>query len=210
MTQDAANPMKVNFWFEFASPYSYLAASRIGEIGRVAGVEIVWEPFLLGPIFREQGWHDSPFNLYPQKGRYMWRDVERLCDGYGLPFKKPERFPANSLLATRVAMLGHGQAWLPEFARAVYHANFAAGSDISDPELLADILSAVSQPAEQSIERANQDETKGRLRKQTERARHLGIFGAPTLSVGEELFWGNDRIGDAIVCARSGGEASTG
>ncbi len=195
--------MKVNFWFEFASTYSYLAASRVAEIGRVAGVEIVWEPFLLGPIFQEQGWQDSPFNLYPQKGRYMWRDMERLCEGYGLPFKRPEKFPANSLLATRVAMLGHGQAWLPDFARAVYHANFADGVDISDPERIADILAALSQPAERSIELASRDETKGRLREQTQRAKRLGIFGAPTLSVGEELFWGNDRIGDAIVFARS-------
>lgn len=204
-----ANPVTqskpIHFWFEFASTYSYLASSRIGEIGKAANTEIVWEPFLLGPIFKQQGWNDSPFNLYPQKGRYMWRDMERLCENYGIPFRKPEKFPANSLLATRVAMLARGKAWLPDYVRAVYHANFATGGDIADPELIADILSAVAQPGEDLIERANRDEVKKELREQTERAAKLGIFGAPSFVVGEELFWGNDRMGDAIVLARTGG-----
>ena len=207
MANEAIEPTQVHFWFEFASTYSYLASSRIGEIGKAANTKIVWEPFLLGPIFEEQGWRDSPFNLYPQKGRYMWRDMERLCDNYGLPFRRPEKFPANSLIATRVAMLGHGEAWLPDFARAVYHTNFATGGDISDPELIADILSAVAQPAEELIERASHDGTKKLLREQTDRAAKLGIFGAPTFVVGDELFWGNDRMGDAIVWARTGGNS---
>ncbi|MCP3982890.1 MAG: hypothetical protein GY723_00790 [bacterium] len=71
----------IEFWFEFASTYSYLTAMRIDTIAQAAGAETVWKPFLLGPIFRAQGWNDSPFNLYPAKGRYMWRDMERLCQG---------------------------------------------------------------------------------------------------------------------------------
>ena len=205
MTEAETKPSSVHFWFEFASTYSYLAASRIEKIGNAAGIDIVWEPFLLGPIFKEQGWRDSPFNLYPQKGRYMWRDIERLCEGYGLPFKKPENFPANSLLAARVASVGREKIWLPDFTRAVYHANFVDGRDISDLELIADILAAVAQPAEEVIDQANRDETKKRLREQTQRASDLGIFGAPTFSVGDEIFWGNDRLGDAIVWARGGG-----
>jgi len=133
--------------------------------------------------------------------------MERLCENYGLPFRRPEKFPANSLIATRVAMLGLGQVWLPDFTRAVYHANFATGGDISDPELIADILSAVAQPAEELIERASRDDTKKLLREQTDRAAKLGIFGAPTFVVGDELFWGNDRMGDAIVWARTGGNS---
>jgi 2-hydroxychromene-2-carboxylate isomerase len=205
MTNQATKPSQVHFWFEFASTYSYLASSRIEAIGQAANTQIVWEPFLLGPIFKQQGWKDSPFNLFPQKGRYMWRDMERLCENYGIPFRKPETFPANSLLATRVAMLGRKKAWLPGYARAVYHANFATGGDIADPELIADILSAVAQPGEDLIERASRDEVKKELREQTERAAKLGIFGAPSFVVGEELFWGNDRMGDAIVLARTGG-----
>lgn len=203
---DASLPTKkLHFWFEFASTYSYLSAARIGKIANAANVEIVWEPFLLGPIFKRQDWSDSPFNLYPLKGQYMWRDMERLCDGYGLPFSRPSRFPANSLLATRVAMAGHGEPWLPDFARAVYHANFADGQDISDPDRIADILSALALSADAILERANADENKTRLRQQTARAAELDIFGAPTFSVDRELFWGNDRLGDAIVWARSGG-----
>lgn len=205
MSQASPPQKKLHFWFEFASTYSYLSAARIAKISEAANVDIVWEPFLLGPIFKQQGWSDSPFNIYPQKGRYMWRDMERLCEGYGLPFSQPDKFPMNSLLATRVAMLGHGESWLPEFARAVYHANFVDGRDISDSKLIADILSALLLPAEDLIERSASDENKKRLREQTGRAIELNIFGAPTFSVDDELFWGNDRLGDAIVWARSGG-----
>jgi 2-hydroxychromene-2-carboxylate isomerase len=207
MSHEQAQPPKLHFWFDFSSTYSYLSAARISKVGEAANVEIVWEPFLLGPIFKQQGWQDSPFNIYPRKGKYMWRDMERLCEGYGLPFSRPEKMPANTLLAARVAMLGHGETWLPDFARAMYHANFADGKDVSDPELVADILAALALPAEELLDRAVSDENKGRLRKQTERADALDIFGAPSFCVGEELYWGNDRLGDAIVCARSGGAA---
>ncbi|MFB0978458.1 MAG: 2-hydroxychromene-2-carboxylate isomerase [Myxococcota bacterium] len=198
-------PNKIHFWFEFASTYSYLSAARVAKVGKAANVEIVWEPFLLGPIFQQQGWTDSPFNLYEQKGRYMWRDMERLCDGYGLPFRRPDKFPMNSLLATRVAMLGRGEEWLPDFARALYHANFADGQDIADPATLERILAALALHPEDLIARADSDENKRQLREQTERAAQLKIFGAPTFSIEEELFWGNDRLGDAVVWARSGG-----
>jgi 2-hydroxychromene-2-carboxylate isomerase len=96
----------MEFWFEFASTYSYVAAGRIEALARAAGAEIAWRPFLLGPIFQKQGWSDSPFNLYAAKGAYMWRDMERLCQGYGLPFKRPSVFPRNSVRAARVALLG--------------------------------------------------------------------------------------------------------
>jgi 2-hydroxychromene-2-carboxylate isomerase len=87
------------FWYEFASTYSYPAAMRVAELAGSRGVALAWRPFLLGPIFAAQGWRDSPFNIYPAKGRYMWRDMERICDGMGLPLKRPDPFPQNSLLA---------------------------------------------------------------------------------------------------------------
>jgi 2-hydroxychromene-2-carboxylate isomerase len=92
----------LEFWFEFGSTYSYLSAVRIED---AEGVQVSWRPFLLGPIFEEQGWNDSPFNVYPAKGRYMWRDMERLCTKYGIPFARPSRFPRDGLLAARVACL---------------------------------------------------------------------------------------------------------
>src|SRR5262245_42672086 len=99
----------VQFWFEFASTYSYPAAARVEDTARAAGVEVKWRPFLLGPIFAAQGWNDSPFNIYPIKGRYMWRDLERLCTAYGLPLQRPSRFPRGSLVAARIACAGQSE-----------------------------------------------------------------------------------------------------
>src|SRR6516162_5214575 len=94
----------LDFWFDFASTYSYLAAMRIGPLAEKADVRVRFRPFLLGPIFKAQGWTTSPFNLYPAKGRHMWRDLERSCAELQLPFRRPDPFPQNSLLAARVAL----------------------------------------------------------------------------------------------------------
>jgi len=94
----------LEFWFEFGSTYSYPAAHRVESRARDRGVDVVWRPFLLGPIFAAQGWNDSPFNLYPAKGRYMWRDWGRICSAAGLRWVRPSVFPRNGLLAARVAM----------------------------------------------------------------------------------------------------------
>jgi 2-hydroxychromene-2-carboxylate isomerase len=195
----------VEFWFEFGSTYSYLSAARIENVATAAGVPVLWEPFLLGPIFAEQGWDDSPFNVYPAKGRYMWRDVERLCAKYRIPFAKPSRFPRNSLLATRIACLAKAtsEPWLPEFARAVFRANFAEDREIGDAAEVHSILDSLGEPGAQLIDRAQAPENKVRLREQTRRAKELGIFGAPSFVVGAELFWGNDRLEDALAWARS-------
>jgi 2-hydroxychromene-2-carboxylate isomerase len=200
----------IDFWFEFASTYSYLAAARIGAVSRAAGVTVRCQPFLLGPIFAEQGWNDSPFNVYPAKGRYMWRDMERLCEGYGLAFRRPSVFPRNGLLAARMACVGRDAPWLADFVAAVYAANFARDADISDSALLAAILDTLGAPGERIVAEASTPEIRQRLRDQTDRARALGIFGAPSFVVGGELFWGNDRLGDAIAWARLGGGARRG
>ena len=83
---------KVEFWFDFASTYSYPAALRIDNLARDSHISIVWRPFLLGPIFKAQGWNDSPFNIYPVKGNYMWRDLERTCAELDLPFLQSQFF----------------------------------------------------------------------------------------------------------------------
>lgn len=191
----------VQFWFELASTYSYLAAMRIAALAEDAGVALEWKPFLLGPIFAGQGWNDSPFNVYPAKGRYMWRDMERGCALFGLPFRRPSRFPRGGLLAARVACIGAAEAWGPDFVRAVYSANFAEDREISDEKVIADILSSLEQPAGAVLERAQTPETKQRLRDQTDEAVRLGIFGAPSFVVGGELFWGNDRLEQAVEWA---------
>jgi 2-hydroxychromene-2-carboxylate isomerase len=193
----------LDFWFEFASTYSYPAVARIEDVARRAGVQVSWRPFLLGPIFGSQGWNDSPFNIYPAKGRYMWRDLERICARLQLPFRHPSQFPRNGLLAARVACASATESWLPDFVRAVYRANFAEDRDIARPEVLAGVLDELGLPAKEILERAETPPSKQRLREQTDAAIHLGIFGAPTFVVGRELFWGNDRLEDAIAWCRT-------
>ena len=191
----------MEFWFEFGSTYSYPAAFRVEEAAGNAAVELAWRPFLLGPIFKEQGWNDSPFNLYPAKGRYMWRDLERICEELQIPLRQPSQFPRNGLLASRVACLFETESWLPEFVRRVYLANFGHDRDISKSAEIASILKALDLPAD-LLSAAESPESKAKLRAQTERAAALGIFGAPTFVSESELFWGNDRLQTAITWAQ--------
>ena len=192
----------VEFWFEFASTYSYLSVMRIERAAEAAGVDIEWKPFLLGPVFLALGWNDSPFNIYPPKGRYMWRDLERLAEKEGLPFLRPSRFPRNGLLAARVALVGGEEGWVAAVARAVMMANFAEDREIGEEAVIGAILGTLGLPAAEVIARAQADANKLALRCQTERAAELGLFGAPSFRVGEELFWGNDRLEDALAWAR--------
>ena len=196
-------PGKVDFWFEFASTYSYLAAERIEGLAATAGVEIAWRPFLLGPIFAAQGWNNSPFNLYPVKGAYMWRDMERLTAAYGLPLRRPSVFPRNGLLAARIALAHDKQPWIGRFVRAVYRANFAEDREISNAAVLERILRDLEIDPAAAMAAAASDANKARLKAQTERAQRLGLFGAPSLTVGKELFWGNDRLEQALALART-------
>ena len=131
---------KIEFWFDFASTYSYPAAMRVEELAGSQGCIVQWRPFLLGAIFQKQGWNDSPFNIYPAKGRYMWRDLERLCASLEIPFRKPSQFPRNGLTAARVACANAGAAWIALFVRRVYEANFAHDLDIAQPKVLLDCL----------------------------------------------------------------------
>ena len=192
---------KVDFFYEFASTYSYIAALRIAPLANSAGVTLRWRPFLLGPIFKAQGWDTSPFNLYPAKGRYMVRDCERQCADLGLSFRLPEPFPQSSLLAARVALVGLDEGWGEDFSRAVYRAEFAEGRNIGEPAVIAAIVQALGHDASAALARAQSDDIKGRLRANTEEAQRRGIFGAPSFIAGGELFWGNDRLEQALAFA---------
>ena len=188
----------IEFWFDFASIYSYPAAMRVEDLAGRYGRAVKWRPFLLGPIFKQQGWTDSPFNIYPIKGRYMWRDLERLCAALQIPFRKPSEFPRRSLLATRIAYVDEDPGWLPNFVRRVYTANFAEDRDIAEPEVLLRCLDGLVEDPAVMLTAARGQEAKARVRRNTERAIALGIFGAPTFVVGDELFWGNDRLEAAL------------
>lgn len=193
---------KIEFWYEFASTYSYPAAMRVDAFAKKAGVEVIWRPMLLGPIFFEQGLQDSPFNVYEVKGRYMWRDLERLCAAYKLPFNKPSHFPQNGLKAARLALAGMKEGWGEDFSRAVYRANFVDGLTISDDAVLAEVLDLVGVEPEEAFAAAFTQENKDALRAQTDEAWERGIFGAPSFTVGDELFWGHDRMEQAFNWAK--------
>jgi len=204
----------LEFWYEFASTYSYLSAMRIEALAEAAGVEVRWRPFLLGPIFAAQGWTTSPFNLYPAKGRYMWRDMQREAARLGLPCIQPDPFPQNGLLAARVALLGADHPWGPTFTKAVYRAEFGEGRPISDPATIRKVLADLGLDAEAILLRAGEEANKAALKAQTEEAMARGIFGAPTFIAPDgEMFWGNDRLERALEWAarpeRSGLEAAT-
>jgi len=198
---------RLTFWFELASNYSYLAAMRIEAEAARRGVAVDWQPFLLGPIFRAQGWPTSPFNLYEAKGRYIWRDMEREAARLRLPpVVRPEPFPQSSLLAARLATVGMEEGWGPVFARAVFRAEFAEGAAIAETETLAGLLAGLGVDAGPALERAASPEIKERLRAATARAAELGIFGAPSFVTDDgELFWGNDRLEAALDWAAGRG-----
>lgn len=193
----------LDFFYEFASTYSYLAAMRIAPLAEKAGVTVRWRPFLLGPIFKAQGWDTSPFNLYPAKGRYMVRDCEREAAALGLTFRLPEPFPQNTLLAARVATVGLEQGWGEEFSRRVYRAQFAEGRNVADPQVIGTIIAALGKDAPATLVRAGSEDIKLKLRAATEDAQRLGIFGAPSFVAAGELFWGNDRLEQALAAAKS-------
>ncbi|AOB28723.1 MULTISPECIES: 2-hydroxychromene-2-carboxylate isomerase [Bordetella] len=197
--QPSASP--VEMWFDFASPYSYLAMARVGGLAREAGVRLALRPFLLGPIFQAQGWNDSPFRLFPGKGAYMMRDIARLADKYGVPYSRPAVFPRMGVLPARIALLGQGQQWGVDFCLNVFRANFAEDREIQSEEVVRDLLRVQALDADALIAQARQESTKEALRKQVDRARALGIFGAPTFMVDGEMFWGNDRLEDALAWA---------
>lgn len=194
----------LDFWYDFASTYSYPAAMRVEDVARAKGVTVRWQPFLLGPIFARQGWTTSPFNLFPAKGRNMFRDLERICEKAGLPFVRPDPFPQNSLLAARVACALDGGA-RGSFTRAVYALEFGEGRRIDTPETMEAALLGCGLDPRPVLEQATSEANKARLKAQGAQAETHDIYGAPSFVTGAgELFWGNDRLEDAVDWAASG------
>ncbi len=191
---------RLTFWYEFASTCSYLAAMRIDAAEKAAGVEVAWQPFLLGPIFKAQGWTTSPFNIYPAKGRYMVRDVARIAAARGLAFRMPDPFPANTLKAARLATVGIDEGWVAPFSRAVFEAEFARGLDIASETVLSEVMAGLGLDAPAVLAQSAEPAIKERLRVATAEAR--GIFGAPSFVAPDgELFWGDDRLDAAMATA---------
>ena len=196
------NEPRIEFWFEFGSTYSYLSVMRIEDVAHRYGVRVIWKPFLLGVIFRVLGLNNSPFVLQKEKGAYVWRDMERQCRKYGLKWTQPSTFPRTAVLPSRVALLGAEEPWVGAFCRGVMELNFVQDQQIDEANCLAPLLSRLGLSASSILAQAAAEPTKLLLREQTEQARRKGIFGAPTFFVGTEMFWGNDRLDDALLFAR--------
>lgn len=193
--------MDIEIWFDFASNYSYLSAMRIDALARDRGVGVAWRPFLLGPVFKSMGMDTSPFVSQKLKGAYVWTDMQRQCRKYGLGWTQPTSFPRRSILPARIATLADGQPWQGEFIRRVMQLNFVDDHDIEDPAALSQVLESLGQDGGAVLVAAESDDIKQRLRARTEEAQRRGVFGGPTFFVGDEMFWGNDRLDDALDLA---------
>ncbi len=191
----------IEFWFDFGSNYSYLSTMRIENLAASLGLSVRWRPFLLGPIFRSLGWDTSPFVLQKEKGAHMWKDMVRQCRKYEITWNKPSHFPRSAVLPLRIALAGAGQPWIGSFCRAVMQRNFVADREIDSVLAMEEVLEELNLPSAAWIAAALTDSNKQALRAQTDEARRRGVFGAPTFFVGEEMFWGNDRLDDALAYA---------
>jgi len=196
--------MALTFWFDFSSTYSYLAAMRAEGAARAAGVPLVWQPFLLGPIFAEAGYGGTPNLAFPAKAAYMWRDIGRRAAARGLPFAVPEPFPQKSVAPARAA-LSLPQAERPAFCRAVFLETFGRGRDMADPAVLEDAARAAGLDPARIAAGAAEADAKAALFDAVETAKRIGLFGAPSFVTEDgEIFWGDDRLEDALAWALTG------
>lgn len=192
---------QLHFWFDFASSYTYPAVMRVAQLAEQKGVEVVWHSFLLGAVFKQYGWQDTPFNLFPMKGKYMWHDLARTCQQAQIELNRPSVFPRNGLLAARIVANFADQVWITAFIQAVFEANFVHDLDITHVDVIAAILDKLSIDSQAVLDKAVSDEGKQALKAQTELALSREVFGSPFFMVGDEPFWGNDRLEQAIAYA---------
>jgi 2-hydroxychromene-2-carboxylate isomerase len=192
----------VDFFYELASPYACLSALRIADAATRAGVTVRWRPFLLGPIFQSEGLADTPMKVYPLRGAYMTRDVPRRARRHGFNLRIPSAWPRHSVLASRVALVALKEGWGEAFSEAVYRAEFQEDLDIARAEVVGAVVASLGKDAAAALSAAQTAEVKTALRAETDAAMAAGIFGAPSFLVEGELFWGDDRLEDALDWAQ--------
>lgn len=190
--------MDLELYYEFGSQYSYPAVMLAEDAAAARGLTLAYRPFLLGPILAAQGYAKPPFIQYAVKGEYVWRDLERVCAEAGLDWRRPSVFPRKSVLGARVALIGVDEGWCGNFSRRVYQLNFVEDRDIEDEAAIRGILEELGLSADSVLERALSADNRERLKTQTEHALKIGVFGAPMFVVGSELFWGQDRMRQAL------------
>jgi 2-hydroxychromene-2-carboxylate isomerase len=194
---------KLEFWYDFASHYAYLSAMRIEGVAKDHGVDVIWRPFLLGPIFKAAGYAGSPLQATPTKAAYTRRDPQRIAEARGLPLNFPDPFPQNSIKAGRVGLVGQREGWLPAFTQALYLAEFRDTRAIHEPAVLAAVLDGLGLESARILAHSEETDIKNQLKTDTEEAAAKGIFGAPTfITEDREIFWGDDRLEAAMAWAR--------
>lgn len=187
----------IDFWFSVGSTYTYLTVMRLAEIERVSGIAFRWRPFSVRAIMKEM--NNIPFGNKPIKAAYMWRDIERRAEMYGVPIKVPAPYPlAEFDLANRVAIVGVGEGWCSDYVRATYCRWFQLGQEAGTEPNISDSLREIKQEPGRVLGLANSDAVNERYEAATDEARKLQIFGAPTFVVCGERFWGDDRLEDAV------------
>ena len=191
---------KIEFWLEYASTYSYLTVARIGRMADEQGVAIDWQPFWLHPV-RERSGLQAPFPEGSARERYMWRDLERRARSRKLAYRRPAVYPFNSVHVGRVALIGTREGWCREFTETAFRLHWTEGLAMTEPANIEAALAAAGQDAQRVLSMASAPEIKEAFKQQAERALERGIFGAPSFVVGDELFWGDDRLEDALAFA---------
>jgi 2-hydroxychromene-2-carboxylate isomerase len=194
---------QIDFWFTIGSTYTYLSVSRLADVARSTGITFRWRPFHLLIILQEM--KHVPFADKPNKSAYMWRDIERRAAMHGIPAKLPAPYPAQqSVVANQVATVGIREGWGTDFVRAAYRRWFQLGQETGSEPNVSESLRDIGQDPRRVLASANAEETKFALAAETDATRELGIFGSPTFAVDRELFWGDDRLEDAIGWRRQG------
>jgi 2-hydroxychromene-2-carboxylate isomerase len=188
---------QIDFFFSSVSTYTYLAVNRAQAAADRHGIPLHWRPFSVRTLMKEQ--NNIPFIGKPVKLRYMWRDLERRAARHGIAFNGPPPYPVDPQeLVNRVATVAAGQGWCAELARAAYAEWFLQGHDPGEPARMAALLRGLGRDAEQVLAQADSEAVRGRLVAETDAARELGIFGSPSFVCGSEVFWGDDRLEDAM------------
>jgi 2-hydroxychromene-2-carboxylate isomerase len=185
---------QVEFFFDVGSTYTYLAWAELPRICARTGAKLDWRPMLLGAVFKATGNH-SPAEV-AAKGRWAGVDIARWARRYGVPFRMNPNFPINTLALMRGAtgMLARGEAELQRYLGVVMDAMWVNPRNLNDPAELAAVLGAAGYDAADFMAMIGSDKVKDALKANTEEAIARGVFGAPTFFVGDEMYWGNDRL----------------
>jgi 2-hydroxychromene-2-carboxylate isomerase len=191
----------IDFWFSIGSTYSYLTVMRLAETEKATGISFRWRPFNVRRVMIEQ--NNIPFKDKPVKAAYMWRDIERRAQRYGLSPRLPAPYPLPGLvLANQVATLGVEEGWVADYTRATYRRWFEGGEAAGEEPNLSASLSEIGCDPPEVLTTAQSKRIADALEASTDEAMKLGVFGSPTFVVGDEVFWGDDRLDDAILWAK--------